>query len=268
MLSEPGRRIAARGPAGARYSWASPAITDISNSKLVILGTLKLYQMNRRSFLIGVGGIGMISASAARPKAKYFRLDQFFPRHSEQLGALHDVLRHSGRLPKPLLVLQALVAPYLPQVAALRRVDSIRAFLNDRQEPLCEPCSTSLLETAPDSPDPPIPPNRSPIFELRVYHSPDRRQLAEFHERLVGPEINIFQRSGVHPILYTSALIGPNRPNLAYLIPFDSLAARERAWNAFAADEEWIKIRRESIYGRGWNPGPVQIAIYKAADFC
>ena len=37
----------------------------------------------------------------------------------------------------------------------------------------------------------------------------------------------------------------------AYLIPFDSLAAREKAWNAFAADEEWIRVRKESIDRKG-----------------
>jgi len=102
---------------------------------------------------------------------------------------------------------------------------------------------------------------------LRVYHSPTRSQLKALHERFAGPEIKIFHRVGVNPILYTSTMIGPNMPNLTYLIPFDSLAAREKAWDAFGADPEWVKVRNESIDKHGQIASVINISLFKATAY-
>src|SRR5260370_14048304 len=128
--------------------------------------------------------------------------------------------------------------------------DLLKAFeaLESGPEPSFESLDTTLLEAAPYSPEiAPATDGKARIFELRVYHSPTYRQLAALHERFSGLEIRIFHRVGIHPILYSSTLIGQNIPNLTYLIPFENLAAREKAWTAFAADPEWVKVRNESI---------------------
>jgi hypothetical protein len=56
-------------------------------------------------------------------------------------------------------------------------------------------------------------------------------------------------------------------PNLTYLIPFDDLATREKAWNAFSADEEWIKVRKESIDKHGQIANVIQMALYRATAY-
>jgi hypothetical protein len=56
-------------------------------------------------------------------------------------------------------------------------------------------------------------------------------------------------------------------PNLTYVIPFDNLAARERAWNAFSADPEWIKVRKESIDLHGQIVSSNQISLYRATPY-
>ncbi|HEX8984588.1 MAG TPA: NIPSNAP family protein, partial [Bryobacteraceae bacterium] len=104
-------------------------------------------------------------------------------------------------------------------------------------------------------------------FELRVYHSPTQRQLGYVHERFAGPEIRIFHRVGVHPIFYTDTLIGPQMPNLTYMIPFDSLAAREKAWDAFGADPEWAKVRQESIARGGQVVSHNSITLWRPAAY-
>ena len=52
---------------------------------------------------------------------------------------------------------------------------------------------------------------------------------------------------------------------LHYLLAFDDLAHRERAWNAFAADPAWHRVRDESqrdgpivarIRNEIWQPTP------------
>jgi hypothetical protein len=138
------------------------------------------------------------------------------------------------------------------------------------QEQPYEHASHTLLEATPYCPD--IVADREPrktprVFELRVYHSPTWRQLAALHERFAGPEIRIFSRVGVHPILYSSGVFGQNLPNLTYLIPFSDLAAREKAWEAFSADPEWIKVRRESIERSGQISSVMEISLYRATPY-
>jgi hypothetical protein len=87
------------------------------------------------------------------------------------------------------------------------------------------------------------------------------------HARFAGAEVAIFHRVGIHPVLYSSTLVGPSMPNLTYLIPFESLAAREKAWAAFAADPEWIKVRQESIDQHGQISSVIQMALYRAAVY-
>jgi hypothetical protein len=89
------------------------------------------------------------------------------------------------------------------------------------------------------------------IYELRTYESPTHRQLEYLHDRFAGGEIDIFHKTGIHPVLYGDTVFGPNQPNMTYLIPFESEAHREKAWAAFSADPEWIKIRAASVQRGG-----------------
>lgn len=232
---------------------------------------------------------------ADEKKTRVYLLETFDLRHGTQLNRIHDYLSkaavptlkklHTG----PKLVLEAMVAPHMPQVAVILGFQSIEDMWNVRTrlladedlqkafdewqngpEPPFEQQTNVLLEATGYSPEivAPAPAPKTPrIFELRVYHSPTYRQLNALHNRFEGPEIKIFQRVGVNPILYSSTIIGPNMPNLTYLIPFDDLAAREKAWNAFGADPEWVKVRRESIEKHGQVASVIQIALYKAAPY-
>jgi hypothetical protein len=101
---------------------------------------------------------------------------------------------------------------------------------------------------------------------LRIYHSPTTRQLALAHERFAGPEIQIFHRSGVHPMLYADTVMGPDMPNLTYPIPFATLADREKAC-AFNADPEWVKVRAESVARGGQIVNYNNISLWRATAF-
>ena len=78
---------------------------------------------------------------------------------------------------------------------------------------------------------------RHGLFELRRY-------------RTLGGDEKIFHRNGIHPML---------RGHRTYLIPFQSLEARGRAWDAVAADPEWNNARasvsRIEIYRAAGQPG-------------
>jgi len=107
-----------------------------------------------------------------------------------------------------------------------------------------------LLNSTPFSP--PIKPARPgdatrKLFELRTYECPTWRQLGYLHDRFAGGEIELFHKSGIHPLFYGDTLTGPNQPNMIYMVPYESYPARDKAWAAFRDDPEWTKLRDESI---------------------
>lgn len=253
--------------------------------------------LDRRRFLEGMPALVPSAALAAEGedhKTRFYVVEQFCLENGSQPGRIHDffsktLLPSMERVHKgPKIVLEALVATHMPQVMMILGVESLnqiysisKALFNDEAfsksfdqweagEPPYISANTSLLEATPYSPEivtPEKPPAAPRIFELRTYHSPTARQAKALHERFAGPEIKIFHRVGVHPLFYSSTVFGLNRPNLTYLIPFDSLAAREKAWNAFSADAEWQRVRKESIDRSGQISSIIQMSLYKATPY-
>ena len=249
--------------------------------------------MLRRSFL-SLAGAAALPAAASR-KFRYFAIELYKLKNGTQLTRLHDyfskhrvpAMQQANEEGSPILVMEALVAPHMPQVACLAGFSSLdhlstvmanvaanstlmKRYFEWEQgpEPPFESQSMMLIEAAPYSPDLAPQKSKTPrIFEWRIYHSPTFTQLKALHERFAGPEIKIFHRTGVHPVLYASTLIGPDIPNLTYFIPFDSLDAREKAWAAFGADAEWVKVRRESIEKHGQIASTIQISLWKATPY-
>jgi len=88
---------------------------------------------------------------------------------------------------------------------------------------------------------------REALWELRTYRTRDSHPVA-FAEELAG----IFPRAGIHPLSTTT-----DGPNLTYLIPFENLTARDRAWTAVNADPKWAgaTLRFQSY----------QFGLYRAA---
>ena len=259
--------------------------------------------MLRRIFLESLGGLGMMAAAADsvqdtagnKKRSNYYLLQNYYLKNGSQMPRIHEFMSR-GLMPAlgalhvgPQVFLEALVAPHMPQFAAIvgletfEQLAEMRAGLNRSEsfrqalekweaaaEPPYEHFSQVLLKAADYSPELVAAQDRSAparIFELRVYHSPTWRQLRALHERFQGPEIKIFHRSGVHPILYSETVVGPNMPNLTYVIPFESLAAREKAWAAFGADPEWAKVRQESVDRYGQISNVIQISLFRAAAY-
>ena len=224
---------------------------------------------------------------------KLYSFEQYFLKNSSQGGRLHGWLEEAW-LPaytrltgsKSVLVLDGVMTEHMPQVAVVAEWDSfaqwqaarlsmrsdpdMRAALEyweDHAEPPYEHFTQSLLEGTPYSPLLQAGGEKPRVFELRVYHAPTWRQLHALHNRFEDPEIAIFHRCGIHPVLYTSALFGEMMPNLIYFTPFDSLGAREAAWATFQADEEWIRVRTASIAEHGQINAFFKVALYKAAAY-
>ena len=82
------------------------------------------------------------------------------------------------------------------------------------------------------------------LFELRTYESHNERgHRAKVQMFDQMGEIEIFKRVGLTPVFFGRTIAGPRMPNLTYMLVYDNMAAREKAWDAFRKDPEWAKLR-------------------------
>lgn len=251
--------------------------------------------MNRRKFAGALAGL-----AAARPlfpadptrRTQFYTIDAFQLKQGTQSARMNDwfqnfLLPKMAKLhPGPKIILESVIAPHNPQIvmitpfasfdqiwttlSALNGADTWQAWakIEHGDEPPFESETLSIYQAGPYSTDIVAQKHDKPrYFELRQYHSPTGSQLKDLHERFAGPEIRVFHRSGIFPILYSSGLFGSNLPNLTYLVPFDSLSAREKAWDAFSADPEWIKARKESVDAHGQIVAVTDLSIFRATAY-
>jgi hypothetical protein len=90
------------------------------------------------------------------------------------------------------------------------------------------------------------------LFELRIYESHNERahrMKARMFEEM--GEVDIFRRCGLHPVFFGRTMAGPRMPNLTYMLVYENMAAREKAWNAFRVDPDWKKLSSTSGYSDG-----------------
>jgi hypothetical protein len=91
------------------------------------------------------------------------------------------------------------------------------------------------------------------LFEVRMYESNNSSTLARKIKMFESGEIAIFKRVGMQPVFFGQMIVGPKMPNLVYMLSFDDMAAREKAWRAFGADPEWKKLRETP----GWSDAEI-----------
>ena len=80
------------------------------------------------------------------------------------------------------------------------------------------------------------------IFQLRIYESPTPRAHDNKVAMFQNAEIDIFRSVGMKPVFFAKALVGPNLPNLTYMLVFDNQADLEAKWIAFGASPAWKKL--------------------------
>lgn len=83
------------------------------------------------------------------------------------------------------------------------------------------------------------------IYEYRVYEAAPGK-LPALNARFRDHALKLFERHGIKNIGYWTSNIGDYSNRLIYIVAFESVEQRERAWAAFGADPDWQKARRES----------------------
>jgi hypothetical protein len=101
------------------------------------------------------------------------------------------------------------------------------------------------------------------IYELRSYEVVPGRMPA-MHARFQNHTLGFFRKHGIGVVGFWEAIVGTTNV-LHYVLQFDDLAHREKAWNAFMADPDWHRVRAESekdgpivarVRNELWRPTP------------
>ena len=239
--------------------------------------------MKRREFLAaglaGAAGVSSIVVAGERKgqdEREYFELRRYHLLNRARTKQFEDFLQDAGiramnRIGiRPVGVFNVMYGPNSPTLyvllvhkslesvvqassrlmAELEPMDRAAAYLS---LPLSEPAyvryESSLMVAFSHMPKLQVPDKKQRIFELRTYESHGikaaKKKIEMFNE---GGEIAIFRKTGLQPVFFGETVIGPQLPNLTYMLVFESLAERDEKWKVFGSDPDWKKLRADPAY--------------------
>ena len=186
-----------------------------------------------------------------------------------------DHLRNISRM-----CLEAIVAPHTPQTLLLTVYSSFDEMLEVRARIASDPrvrrawaeiesaqvldhVRSHVLLVSEESVRFPAEPAfaGSGLFEVRTWHAPAWREGS-------APEVSsVLRRIGVDPIVAGATVAGEHLPRFTYVVPFDDMAARRKAWAMLDGDAQWIEMQRESMNKFGSGARATAKAIYKLAPY-
>ncbi len=83
------------------------------------------------------------------------------------------------------------------------------------------------------------------IYEYRVYEAVPGR-LQDVNARFRNHTLKLFEKHGMKNIGYWTPSVGDYSNRLIYILGFEDVGHRERAWAAFRDDPEWHAIIAET----------------------
>jgi hypothetical protein len=214
----------------------------------------------------------MPDQAVSAPSRMFIELKHFQMRNGRQVDRTTEYLRR-GWMPAlqragagPTGLFSAVIAPQSPFIMTMTGYPSMAAMesvqvkldadkdyqaafedFNSPGELSYIRVENAVLRAFPSMPSIEVPPtgeNRpARIFELRTYESPSDKAQSKKIKMFGDGEIAIFRRCGMLPVFFGQTIIGRDLPNLTYMLAFDDLAAREKAWGAFGKDPDWQKLR-------------------------
>jgi hypothetical protein len=70
------------------------------------------------------------------------------------------------------------------------------------------------------------------VFELRTYESDNETTVKRKIGMFADGEIAIFRKCGLQPVFFGEALVGANLPRITYMVAYENMADRDKAWAA------------------------------------
>ena len=83
------------------------------------------------------------------------------------------------------------------------------------------------------------------LYELRVYTALPGR-MAALQARFRDVTMALFEKHGIKNVGYWTNTVGGRNDEMLYLLAYEDMAHRERAWAAFQADPAWHEERARS----------------------
>jgi len=83
------------------------------------------------------------------------------------------------------------------------------------------------------------------IYETRVYRCLPGR-LPALLKRFENTTLKLWEKHGIKQAGFWTTVIGESSQTLYYMLAWDSLADREKKWNAFGVDPEWLAARAKT----------------------
>lgn len=239
--------------------------------------------MNRREFLTtsgaaGMAGMSSLAVGADAGEREYFEFRQYRLHTGSKKNQVGNFLRQVG-IPAlnrigigPVGVFTAMYGPSDPTLYVMLVHKSLESVMTSSERLLADDkfrntdfAGASLSDTAyvrmesslmvafKDMPQLAVPKqktaNKSRIFELRTYEShsikASKKKIEMFNE---GGEIAVFNKTGLAPVFFGETIVGPQMPNLTYMLVFDNLTDRDAKWKVFGGSPEWKKLRSDPQY--------------------
>ncbi len=83
------------------------------------------------------------------------------------------------------------------------------------------------------------------VHELRIYRAHPGRMPALL-QRFTEHTCALFEKHGIRNVAYWLNTVGGRNDELWYIVAFDDMGQREKAWASFQADPDWQSARAAS----------------------
>lgn len=124
------------------------------------------------------------------------------------------------------------------------RTDGATFLALTKADPLFQSYTTSVLHAFDGMPGIEHPSDAdSRVFQLRIYANPTETATAKKVEMFETAELDIFREVGINPVLFSTAISGPDMPNITYMVGYDNEDAMKAAWKAFGKNPKWQELR-------------------------
>lgn len=242
--------------------------------------------MNRRDFIAASAVAGMTpltSAVAAEPGGQdgrqYLELRHYRLLYGQRQRQVSDFLSKAA-IPAwnragigPVGVFNVVFGPNSPSIYVLLPHPNIESVATARarlaadaefqragaaflEAPLADPAfvrvDSSLMRAFQTMPRVEVPAgaagNQPRMFELRTYESHSDPAAIRKMEMFDRGEIEIFRKTGLTPVFFGETIVGPNMPNLTYMLTFENMAQRDAAWDDFRVHPDWRAMASDPYY--------------------
>ena len=134
-------------------------------------------------------------------------------------------------------VYQAAAADYMAQPKSSPAYERIESSLNvafDGMKKLAAPPSAA---------------DKSPwIFELRIYQSPSESKGINKVQMFNSGEVSLMREVGLSPVFFAQTLVGPQMPNLVYMVSGENMDEHKKHWKGFSEAPVWKALSGDPQY--------------------